>query len=45
MSRIGKAPIDVPDKVDVTIEGNLVKVKGSQGELSHEFRSRGHHYP
>tara|TARA_Y100001968_G_scaffold309886_1_gene330219 strand:- start:11621 stop:12160 length:540 start_codon:yes stop_codon:yes gene_type:complete len=33
MSRIGKKPIPVPEKVDVTIEGLLVTVKGPKGEL------------
>ncbi len=35
MSRIGKAPIDVPSGVDVQISGNRVEVKGSKGTLSH----------
>ncbi|MDR3128828.1 MAG: 50S ribosomal protein L6 [Tannerellaceae bacterium] len=34
MSRIGKLPIHVPSTVKVTIEKNLVKVKGPKGELS-----------
>ncbi|MCY7406838.1 MAG: 50S ribosomal protein L6 [Alkalinema sp. CAN_BIN05] len=34
MSRIGKRPIPVPDKVTVTIEGQTVTVKGPKGELS-----------
>ncbi|HZC14898.1 MAG TPA: 50S ribosomal protein L6 [Thermoleophilaceae bacterium] len=34
MSRIGKQPIPVPSGVDVTIEPELVKVKGPKGELS-----------
>ena len=33
MSRIGKAPINVPDGVSLTLEGQLVKVKGPKGEL------------
>jgi large subunit ribosomal protein L6 len=33
MSRIGKQPIDVPSGVDITIEPELVKVKGPKGEL------------
>ncbi len=33
MSRIGKLPIQVPEKVEVTIEPGLVKVKGPKGEL------------
>ena len=34
MSRIGKLPIDIPDKVDVKIEGNKVTAKGPLGTLS-----------
>ena len=33
MSRIGKQPIPVPDGVEVTIEPELVRVKGPKGEL------------
>jgi large subunit ribosomal protein L6 len=33
MSRIGKQPIPVPDGVDVSIEPELVRVKGPKGEL------------
>src|ERR687891_2986825 len=33
MSRIGKQPIPVPDGVEITIEPQLVKVKGPKGEL------------
>jgi len=34
MSRIGRLPITVPDGVTVTIEPELVSVKGPKGELS-----------
>jgi large subunit ribosomal protein L6 len=34
MSRIGKAPIPIPDKVTVNLEGLSVTVKGPKGELS-----------
>ncbi len=34
MSRIGKKPIPLPDKVAVTLEGLSVTVKGPKGELS-----------
>lgn len=37
MSRIGRAPIEVPAGVDVTINGNVVNVKGPKGQLSREF--------
>jgi large subunit ribosomal protein L6 len=33
MSRIGKQPIEVPAGVEITIEPELVKVKGPKGEL------------
>ncbi|MEO7069816.1 MAG: 50S ribosomal protein L6 [Nostocoides sp.] len=35
MSRIGRLPVAVPSGVDVSIEGQTVKVKGPKGELSH----------
>src|ERR1700712_4470237 len=35
MSRIGRLPVPVPSGVDVTIEGQLVTVKGPKGTLSH----------
>ncbi|MFM7675005.1 MAG: 50S ribosomal protein L6 [Synechococcus sp.] len=34
MSRIGKAPIPIPDKVAVSLDGLTVTVKGPKGELS-----------
>ena len=34
MSRIGKLPIKVPDKVNVLIDQNIIVVKGPKGELS-----------
>jgi large subunit ribosomal protein L6 len=34
MSRIGRLPITVPQGVTITIDGNLVSVKGPKGELS-----------
>jgi large subunit ribosomal protein L6 len=33
VSRIGKQPIPVPDGVEITIEPELVRVKGPKGEL------------
>jgi large subunit ribosomal protein L6 len=35
MSRIGKVPVTIPSGVEVTIEGQDVRVKGPKGELSH----------
>lgn len=37
MSRIGKQPIPVPAGVEVTIDNNVITVKGGNGELSYEF--------
>jgi large subunit ribosomal protein L6 len=37
MSRIGKLPVAVPKGVDVTIDGQTVRVKGPKGELSRTF--------
>ena len=37
MSRIGRAPITVPADVTVTINGNVVEVKGAKGTLTQEF--------
>ena len=37
MSRIGKQPIPVPAGVEVVINGNVITVKGGNGELSYEF--------
>lgn len=34
MSRVGKAIVNLPDKVEVSINGNSVSVKGPKGELS-----------
>lgn len=34
MSRIGKAPVKIPDGVTVDIKKSLVKVKGPKGELA-----------
>lgn len=37
MSRIGRKIIAIPEKVTVTVDDNLVTVKGPLGELSREF--------
>jgi large subunit ribosomal protein L6 len=34
MSRIGKRPIPIPSKVNVTIDGQTITMKGPKGELS-----------
>ena len=33
MSRVANAPVSLPSGVDVTLDGQLIKVKGSKGEL------------
>ena len=37
MSRIGRAPIAIPNGVTVKLENNVVTVKGPKGELVREF--------
>lgn len=37
MSRIGKLPVNIPEKVNVTVEANVVSVEGPKGKLSSEF--------
>jgi len=34
MSRVGKTPISLPDKVKVSVAGNVIKVEGPKGKLS-----------
>src|ERR687885_1311162 len=34
MSRIGRAPVEVPDKVEVDISARTVRVRGPRGELT-----------
>ncbi len=40
MSRVGNKPVDLPDGVDVKIDGSAVTVKGSKGELNRMFHER-----
>ena len=37
MSRTGKKPVPVPDKVEVQIDGSNIAVKGPKGQLSREL--------
>ncbi len=39
MSRVAKAPVEVPAGVTVTLSGQDIKVKGPIGELSHTINS------
>lgn len=36
MSRIGKAIIEIPDGVEISVSNNLVTVKGTKGELTQQ---------
>ncbi|MCC5894019.1 MAG: 50S ribosomal protein L6 [Alkalibacterium sp.] len=36
MSRIGNKPITIPEGVDVKLDGNVITVKGKNGELTRE---------
>jgi len=38
MSRVGKKPIEIPEDVEVKVEGNKVTIKGPKGELQKEVR-------
>ena len=37
MSRSGRMPITVPERVQVTVDGNVVRVTGPKGELTHDI--------
>ena len=39
MSRIGVKPIEIPEGVEVNLDGNNITVKGPKGELSRNFNS------
>jgi len=40
MSRIGNKPVELPEGVDVKVDGSAVTVKGSKGELNRSFNER-----
>lgn len=40
MSRVGKAPIELPSGVELTSKGNVVVVKGPKGSLAQEIDPR-----
>jgi large subunit ribosomal protein L6 len=40
VSRIGKAPVPIPDGVKVDVNGSTVKVTGTKGTLEQEFNSQ-----
>ena len=37
MSRVGKMPVKIPEKVKVSVDGHLVKVEGPKGKMSFPF--------
>jgi len=40
MSRIGKQPIAIPSGVEVSVEGNVLKFKKAESEVSAKFGSK-----
>ncbi len=38
MSKIGKKPISIPEKVNIDIQGTQITVKGPLGELKHQVK-------
>ena len=40
MSRIGLRPVNIPAGVEVSVDGNIVTVKGPKGELKEQISSR-----
>src|SRR5512144_1219 len=40
MSRVGKLPVKIPEKVKVAVDGTLVKVEGPKGKMSFSFNPR-----
>ncbi len=39
MSRIGKLPVAIPEKVEVKVDGGTVQVKGPKGTISRSFKT------
>ena len=37
MSRIGKQPVQLPDKVVITLDGDTILVKGPKGQLDRKL--------
>jgi large subunit ribosomal protein L6 len=40
MSRVGKLPVKIPEKVKVSVDGNVIKIEGPKGKLSLPFNPR-----
>jgi large subunit ribosomal protein L6 len=37
VSRVGKKPVEIPEKVEITLNGNTITVKGPKGTLTREM--------
>jgi large subunit ribosomal protein L6 len=40
MSRLGKLPVKIPEKVKVSVDGHLLKIEGPKGKMSLPFNPR-----
>lgn len=40
MSRIGKMPVAIPEKVEAKVSGNTIEVKGEKGTLNFDFSEK-----
>jgi large subunit ribosomal protein L6 len=40
MSRVGKLPVKIPEKVKVSVDGHLVKVEGPKGKMAFPFNPK-----
>ncbi len=40
MSRVGRMPVKIPEKVKVSVDGHLVKIEGPKGKMSFPFNPR-----
>ncbi len=40
MSRVGRMPVKIPEKVKVSVDGHLVKIEGPKGKMAFPFNPR-----
>jgi len=40
MSRVGKQPVKIPEKVKVSVDGHVIKVEGPKGKMTFPFNPR-----
>jgi large subunit ribosomal protein L6 len=40
MSRLGKLPVKIPEKVKISVDGHLVKIEGPKGKMSLPFNPK-----